>query len=291
MSKNISKKQWHNGFCGAIELEFRLEKDMLEFSREFPLSKKPLSMDMLIIKKRTDAPLTNDIGKIFRKHNIFEYKNPIASLGVDQFFKGLAYACLYKSLGKTANEIKSSEITLTFVRDSFPIKLMKWLGKNGYAVDCNIPGIYNIGGPIPFPVQIIITKELDSKNHLSLKVLSLQLDFEIARSFVDETSHYKEQGDKENVDAVLEISVKANRALYGEIWEDKTMCQALRELMKDQIDEEVRVNKEEAWAEGMAEGKLESIHALMTNLNFTAEQAMESLGIPKGEYAKYKKML
>ena len=81
------------------------------------------------------------------------------------------------------------------------------------------------------------------------------------------------------------------------------MCQALRELMKDQIDEEVRVKKEEAWAEGMAKGKaegmakgkaeakLESIKALMTNLSFTAEQAMESLGIPKNEYDKYKKMI
>ena len=311
MNENMNKKQWHMGFCGAIELEFRLEKDLLEFNREFPLSKKPLSMDMLIIKKRTDAQLTNEIGRIFRKHNIFEYKSPEANLGVDQFFKGLAYACLYKSLGKTADEIKSSEITLTFVRDTFPRKLMNWLSKNGYAVDCNIPGIYNINGSIPFPVQIIISKELDNRNHLSLKALSQHLDIESAMYFVDEAKLYENQGDRENADAVLQISIDANKEVYDKILEDKNMYQALRELMKEKIDEEVRVSKEEAMAEGLAAGEekgiakgiakgraegaieanINSIKNLMTSLSFTPEQAMESIGIPRSEYAKYKKML
>lgn len=254
MSKIGINKQWHSGFCGAIELEFRQEKDLLEFNREYQLSKKPLEMDMLIIKKWTDAKLTNEIGKIFRKHNIIEYKNPIASLGVEQFFKGLAYACLYKSLGKTANEIKSDEITLTFIRDAFLRNLFKWLRKDGYNMECIIPGIYYINGPIAFPVQIVISKELDSKNHLSLRLLSHRLDIESARKFVDETTNYKSQGDRENIDAVLQISVKANQTVYNRIWREETMCQALRELMKDQIDEAVSIGRAEGKAEGVEEG-------------------------------------
>lgn len=43
--------QWHPGFYGAAELEFISNKGELEFQREFNLSKEPLRMDLLIIKK------------------------------------------------------------------------------------------------------------------------------------------------------------------------------------------------------------------------------------------------
>jgi len=45
------KKQWHPAFCAAMELEFREDKDILHFEREYNLSKKPLHMDLLVIKK------------------------------------------------------------------------------------------------------------------------------------------------------------------------------------------------------------------------------------------------
>ena len=114
MNKIEEKKQWHMGFYGAIELEFRDDKDVLEFDREHELSKQALSMDMLIVKKSSGYILHNSIGKLFRQYNIVEYKSPYDLLGIDQFYKGLSYACLYKSLGEYANEISSNEITLDY---------------------------------------------------------------------------------------------------------------------------------------------------------------------------------
>ena len=46
-----TKKQWHPVFCAAVELEFREDKDILTYEREYNLSKKPLQIDLLIIKK------------------------------------------------------------------------------------------------------------------------------------------------------------------------------------------------------------------------------------------------
>ena len=40
----------------------------------------------------------------------------------------------------------------------------------------------------------------------------------------------------EDIDAVLQASVSANKELYEEIRRDSGMCQALRELMKDEIE-------------------------------------------------------
>ncbi len=45
-------------------------------------------------------------------------------------------------------------------------------------------------------------------------------------------------GDLQNIDAILQVSVFENRELYEEIRRDQDMCQALRELMKDEIAEE-----------------------------------------------------
>ena len=71
-----TKIQWHPAFCAAAELELRFNKDDLEFKREYNLSKKPLQMDLLIIEKRKGVQIQNEIGKIFRGHNIIEYKSP-----------------------------------------------------------------------------------------------------------------------------------------------------------------------------------------------------------------------
>ena len=38
-------------------------------------------------------------------------------------------------------------------------------------------------------------------------------------------------------DAVLQVSVSANRELYEQIREETGMCQALRELMKDEFED------------------------------------------------------
>ncbi|MCR5143903.1 MAG: hypothetical protein K6B67_01180 [Lachnospiraceae bacterium] len=69
--------------------------------------------------------------------------------------------------------------------------------------------------------------------------------------------------------------------------------------MKDEIEAEVKnaVHKavetcmEEGRAKGRAEERIQSIRSLMKNFKLSAEQAMESIDIPKSENEKYLKML
>lgn len=42
---------WHPGFCSAAEIELISNKNQLEFQREYNLSKEPLRVDLLVIKK------------------------------------------------------------------------------------------------------------------------------------------------------------------------------------------------------------------------------------------------
>ena len=70
MGDNLEKIeiQWHPGFYGAAELELISNREELEFQREYNLSKKPLQMDLLIIKKLADVQIENEIGRIFKKY-------------------------------------------------------------------------------------------------------------------------------------------------------------------------------------------------------------------------------
>ena len=69
------------------------------------------------------------------------------------------------------------------------------------------------------------------------------------------------------------------------------MCEAVEKYAKEQYEIGISKGKDIGQKKGKKEGKIESIRALMNNLNFTAEQAMESLDIPKTEYSKYKSKL
>lgn len=68
--------QWHPAFCSAMRLELAENKDQLDYYNEYNLSSKPLQMDLLVVRRHGFQELKNTIGKIFRKHNILEYKSP-----------------------------------------------------------------------------------------------------------------------------------------------------------------------------------------------------------------------
>ncbi len=65
--------QWHPAFCSAMELELRENKKDLIYEREHNLSKMPLKIDFLVIKKKPHVIIKNEIGDFFLGNNIFEY--------------------------------------------------------------------------------------------------------------------------------------------------------------------------------------------------------------------------
>ncbi len=145
----------------------------------------------MIVWKLTDAQMKNEIGHIFRQYNIIEYKSPDDKLTIDDFYKTVGYACLYKGLGRT-------------------------------------------------------------------------------------------------VDAVMQASVAANRESYERIRMcDPFMCEALRELMRDEIEEREREAARQADQKARQEKSLKLIRNLMETMKMTAEQAMDALKVPANDKKKY----
>ena len=139
--------QWHPAFFAGMQIEFEQESDMLIFENEHSLGTKPKQIDVLIIKKNDNAPIQKNIGRIFRKHNIIEYKSPTDYLSVDDFYLVYAYACLYKSDTNHVNEIAVEEITITFVCSHYPRELINHLKDvRKYQIEYREEGIYYVRG-------------------------------------------------------------------------------------------------------------------------------------------------
>ena len=234
-----SKMQWHPGFCAGMELEFK--RFQVEIEREHKLTKAPLSIDLLIIRKLNDGTIDNELGNIFRKHNIWEMKSPDDELSIDVFYKVQAYACLYKASGEKTNSIPADDITVSLYRDEYPRKMISLLRKAGSEITQQYPGVYYVSGNALFPTQIVVSGELNSELHAALKVLTRRVREEDIRAFATIAKGYTDQADRERVDAILQISSTANRDVYEDLYRrDKAMCATLMEIMKEDIDKKVQ---------------------------------------------------
>ena len=148
--------QWHPAFYAGIQIEFAEEKEKLIFENEHQLSKKPMGIDVLIIKKKKKEKIEKNLGRIFRTHNIIEYKRPDDDLSIDDFYKVHGYACFYKSDTKSVDSIKVEDITVSYVCEGFPRKLLKHLEEHlKYEIVEEETGIYYIIGAM-FPMQLIV---------------------------------------------------------------------------------------------------------------------------------------
>ena len=136
--------QWHPALCSATKLELVKNKEDLDFYSEYGLNTKPIQIDLLVIRKTKNVTIDNEIGKLFKGHNLFEYKSPEDKLNADTYFKTLAYACLYKTKSPTVDGIAADDITISILRERKPVKLFQWFKSNGYLIEKKYKGIYYI---------------------------------------------------------------------------------------------------------------------------------------------------
>ncbi|MDE6221467.1 MAG: hypothetical protein K2G51_13760 [Lachnospiraceae bacterium] len=233
IEKNI---QWHPAFCSAIELELWENKKDLKYEREHNLSRLPLKIDFLVIKKKPNVVIKNEIGDFFLKNNIFEYKSPGDSMDAGTFYKALSYACLYKDETENADEILDMDTTITLVREQRPEKLFRQLAEK-YELAKRSEGIYRIRGML-FPVQFLVTSEMNEEGHVFLTSLTRTMSREQAQRLLDKASKLKDNEDRKNADSVVNVASEANINLFKKmIQEGDQMCEELKEMLAPEIIE------------------------------------------------------
>ena len=124
------RKQYHPALCNAMELELYYDKDLLEFSQSVVLNTLPREIDFLVIRRIRPGVVKSELGKIFRKCNIWEFKGYREELSVQVFHKIMSYAYEYVSVHRELDGI--NDVTLSFLREGRPRNLIKWLESEGF---------------------------------------------------------------------------------------------------------------------------------------------------------------
>ena len=217
-TKDEESIRWHNAFCAATELELADTADVLNFHREYILGKEPLKIDMLVIQVRKGAVLKSEIARdFFKGHNIIEYKSPGDEVNIDTAYKVLAYAALYKAeTGNYVDEVKDNDITMTIMREAKPLKLFKVFRQKGCEITSRRKGIYEVGHTV-FPLQIIVTKELDDQ--IWLRSLTRTLTIQDARRLSHQYKSVREYGTKaeqQNAETVMDLVSRASNIEFAE---------------------------------------------------------------------------
>ena len=230
-----NRTKWHPAFCNIIELELMENAEGLTFNSEYNLSREPLKIDLLVIKKKQNEVIKNEIGKIFLGHNIMEYKSPDDSMNIDTFYKVLSYACLYKADTGAVDEILDTDITISLVRERKPIKLLKQLEKK-YQVEQEGKGIYRVYGML-FPMQIIVTRELEGSQHIWLKSLRFNMDITQAEELLESYDRLKEDF-RIKAGVVVNLVSDINNEVFEEIVNGgERMSEALKRMVMPEYGE------------------------------------------------------
>ena len=136
-----------------------------------------------------------------------------------------------------------------------------------------------------FATQIVVSKEL--KGHISYKALSSSLTEEDAVLFIKKSNEWEEQGQHNNADAVYAVSVAANYEVYDRIRRrNPIMCEALRELMKEEIEKEKDIAIREGHAKGRAEGERKAYMDMVREGMISVSDAAKKLQMSEEEFHK-----
>ena len=175
---------------------------------------------------------------------------PLA-LSIDNFFKTIGYACLYKAAAKKVNEIPAEDVLVTLVRADKPGKLLKWLREN-YQVEETHPGVYYIEQAGLFPVQLIVSDELPEQDAIWLQSLTNRLRVLDAKNLlanIEETRYVKDE--RELIESVLQVALAANREAFDKMRKEApSMYDALRDFMAVDFQKA----EEKGIAQGMQQG-------------------------------------
>ena len=246
--KNAKLLQWHQAFYAGIQIELQSYAGALTFENEHMLSTKPMQIDVLVIKKEPQTNIQKNIGRIFRTYNIIEYKSPDDHLNTDDFYKVYGYGCFYKSDTVVVDQIPIRELTLTFVCYHYPRKVIRHLEEmRGCLTEKQEAGIYYVTGDL-IPIQIIVVPELTDEKNLWLHSLTNRI--RTSKTAAQLIHEYEEHRQNRLYESVMEIVVRSNRSKFQEA---DSMCQALYDLFKDQLEQKAREMAEEKVVQIVAE--------------------------------------
>jgi hypothetical protein len=165
------------------------------------------------------------------------------------------------------NEIRPDDITITFVCNHYPKKMIAHLKEfRKITVEPYAEGIYHLHGD-PFPIQVVIVPQLSEKEYFWLS--HLRNDIKTKEEFAEISRQYEPHKDSNNYQAILDVIIRGNK----QEMEDYTdMCEALYELFADELKKDRAQDLIETCADFGA-SREDTLQRLITKLSLSPDEA------------------
>ena len=188
---------------------------------------------------------------------------------------------------------------MTIIRQEKPDKLLQQMKEAGNVIRCPYPGIYNLSGPdTMFATQVVAIEELPEGTHVWLKALTRHLTRTNAERLILENREIAgSPRDQRMSDAVMQIAISANFDLFEKLKkEDPVMCDALKELMRPEFEEELAAelknNTDRVTRDVTTQDTaVSNIKSLMSRMHWSAREAMDALAIPEEKRESYARLI
>lgn len=228
---------WHSWFHALLNMKLYRFFDRISIKPEFVLGVEPPRADFLILTEDEVLDLGLDVFKIFRKHNIIEFKNPTDTLDRRVLCKVVGYGNIYISQAKHKDDIPVDQVTLSIFRESHPSELFKELGDK--VKPDKTKGIYHVTELTELPLQIVVTKELIGEEYAEFRGISEKPDKADIIKIIEDAKDQKEYFMQQQYRAYLDMAAKIDRNLIDEIRRDKDMTNAWMDIFKSEIDQRI----------------------------------------------------
>jgi len=165
---------------------------------------------MLVIKKSKDLKIEKNLGKIFKEHNILEYKSPSDNLALSDYSKVKGYAYLYCAF----ENITPQQVTITFIVPELTAVLRSYLTNvEGFDITVVDDGICYVDDK-SFSVQVIEQKKLSVDKNLFVGTLNKSVTAVDMNKLLNEV-HQRGIALKNN--PFIEVVAKANLDIVEEV--------------------------------------------------------------------------
>jgi hypothetical protein len=214
--------------------------------------------------------IDKNIGRIFRTHNIVEFKSPRDSFAVSDLYKAFVYVFLYAIV----EGVDVRDCTLTLAGARKPAAAMGYLQTAlKHRVEKSAEGVYYVHGR-DYPVQIIETRRLSEQENLWLANLRDDLTARGAEKILSESE--KRRGS--HFAAYLYALMTARGSAFQEAWDMKKQKVTFEQLWR-------KIGEESGQLEELRqETKLETARNAL-RMGLSAEQAVQLTGLSPADIA------
>ena len=234
---SVPRSDWHREFERIFRSDARIYGDDVVIRAEEELGIDPPRVDYLVLDdmKRLMSG-GKSIFRIFRQHNIIEYKNPNDALNERVISKAIGYANLYIGLAEHKDDRPRNEVSISIFRESRNDGLFRTMLTDGTLEATDVDGIYKVLELTDLPMQIVVIGELKGEEYAAYRLLSEHADEKDVEIVAEKIRCAQTPDEQENGQRLMEFVENKNpgimrRAIGG----DEDMASILMDVLEPEI--------------------------------------------------------